>query len=332
MTLDRIDWSKLGTLTQMTLTHELRVKKEFLAGTDNMRAHKTFWQDIYGRRKKVAGGTHLKLGVVYAKGAQLRPYIDWEEMDTKTQRFSQMAQYDWRSYAIPLTMSGTELRKNNSVEQFIPMLKSKVENTRASMIEGLAEDVWGLGADGRRIAGLKHIVSDTGGGTVGGLASTQWPFWKNKRISLADRNQTLDPTSISDVLTDMHVSQTRNQDMPDAVYCSQRIWIQYNKSFQAAQPQARDPQRARQGYANIGLMDIEFKWDAYCEPDTTQNGNLYMLNRDYLGMFVHTNMDMDVIGPKRRFPVNQDGFVTFAGFMGNMWCSNRGLQGVLITG
>ena len=56
---------------------------------------------------------------------------------------------------------------------------------------------------------------------------------------------------------------------------------------------------------------------------------MYFLNTNYLQLVVHQDADMEIMDEMR--PVNQDGSVTPILWMGNLTCSNRKQQGVVIA-
>ena len=59
------------------------------------------------------------------------------------------------------------------------------------------------------------------------------------------------------------------------------------------------------------------------------SNHMYMLNTNYLQLVVHKDANLEIMEDVR--PVNQDGSVTAIIWMGNLTCSNRKLQGVIIA-
>jgi hypothetical protein len=57
---------------------------------------------------------------------------------------------------------------------------------------------------------------------------------------------------------------------------------------------------------------------------------MYMLNTNYLHYRPHRDRNMVVIGGDR-MSTNQDAFVRLLGWAGNLTCSNRSLQAVLVA-
>jgi hypothetical protein len=67
--------------------------------------------------------------------------------------------------------------------------------------------------------------------------------------------------------------------------------------------------------------------------DTTASGipasHGYFINTNYIKLCVHKDADLDEMEKKE--PVNQDGEVVPILWMGNMTCSNRKLQAVVLA-
>ena len=59
------------------------------------------------------------------------------------------------------------------------------------------------------------------------------------------------------------------------------------------------------------------------------SNHMYMINTNYLELVVHEDADLEVMEEMR--PVNQDGSVIPILWMGNLTCSNRKQQGVIIA-
>jgi hypothetical protein len=82
--------------------------------------------------------------------------------------------------------------------------------------------------------------------------------------------------------------------------------------------------------AQGGFVTLKYK-----KADVIYDGNsgiptnrTYMLNTEYLKLVAHKDADLTEV-PEQR-PVNQDGAVIPILWMGNLTCSNRSQQGVII--
>jgi hypothetical protein len=63
---------------------------------------------------------------------------------------------------------------------------------------------------------------------------------------------------------------------------------------------------------------------------TAPAAHMYFLNTNYIKFRPHRDRNMVPMNPDR-FSVNQDAMVKLIGWAGNMTCSNRSLQGVIVA-
>ena len=82
--------------------------------------------------------------------------------------------------------------------------------------------------------------------------------------------------------------------------------------------------------ADAGFVTLKYK-----NADVLFDGNsgipanhMYFINTNYLELVVHQDADLTIMDEMR--PVNQDGQVIPILWMGNLTCSNRKQQGVII--
>ena len=88
-------------------------------------------------------------------------------------------------------------------------------------------------------------------------------------------------------------------------------------------------------YSNTGKGSAGFVSLSYKNADVIYDGNsgipvnhMYFVNTNYLELVVHKDADMEIMDDMR--PVNQDGVVTPILWMGNLVCTNRSLQAVIV--
>ena len=89
-------------------------------------------------------------------------------------------------------------------------------------------------------------------------------------------------------------------------------------------------------YSSASSADGGFVTLKYKNADVLFDGNsgiptshVYMVNTNYLELVVHQDADMEIMDEMR--PVNQDGAVVPILWMGNLTCSNRKMQGVIVA-
>jgi hypothetical protein len=75
--------------------------------------------------------------------------------------------------------SGLELRNNSGQFRIINLAKARMNNAIRTFKNGLSSDMYSDGTATNQIGGLQSLVADAGTGTVGGIDSSSFVFWKN---------------------------------------------------------------------------------------------------------------------------------------------------------
>src|SRR6185295_13509295 len=177
------------------------------------------------------------------------------------------------------------------------------------------------------INGLAAIVAETNTNTVGGIDANINSFWQNTVLDASDTVTTPSASNIENgLMLPMWLSLDRGPgDQPDLIVCN----TTYYQYFEVSQVSLK--RYTGDGMVDGGFTGLKYK-GADVVFDTSSAGilsNMYFLNTEYIGVTAHRDADMDEMDEKN--PTNQDGAVIPILWMGNLWCSNRKLQGVIKT-
>lgn len=281
--------------------------------------------------RKVSGGHKLNQPLAYAENGTVNWYSGYEILDNSPQDVLTSAEYDWKQLIGAVGMSGLEQIQNAGKEAFIDLLEQRIENLDTTLMNTLEAGLFadGTGNDGKEIGGLQAIVADSGTGTVGAIDSSTYTFWQNKVYDASsDGGAALDKTNVQAYMNALYVQLVRGADAPDLLVGDNNYWSAYHNSLTEIQRiTGRDTKLGKLGFKTLEYMGAPFvlgggKGGA-CPTD-----HIYMLNTKYLFLKVKNDRFFDPIGSDRE-PTNQDAFVKYIGFAGNMTCSNRSLQGVI---
>jgi hypothetical protein len=241
------------------------------------------------------------------------------------------AEYQWQQIAINVVASGLELRTNSGDSRIVNLAKSRVKNAIRTFKNNFSADIYGDGTLPNQIGGLQKLVADNGQGTVGGIDSATWVFWRNVVQSAATPLNgggavTVSSTTIESLMRQLRMALTRGDDQPD-------LWVSDNNYFDFYEASQTSLKRYTNdgggaGSASGGFISLKFG-----TADVIFDGgsgipvnHMYALNTDYLGGVVHPDANLSVMDEMR--PYNQDAAVIPILWMGNLTCSNRSLQGV----
>jgi hypothetical protein len=318
-------------LTEIVTT-TLRRRSKQLA--DNVSQHNALLSRLRskGNISLVPGGRTIVEELEYAENATFQYYSGYEVLDVSPSDVFTAAEFNWKQAAVNVTASGLETRiQNAGPEQVINLLDSRIRNAEKTMANNISEGVYsdGTGSGGKQIGGLQSIVADGGAGTVGGINSTTYTFWKNQTSGdVAAISVSAD--ALLDEMQDMWLETCRGNDKCDLIVTDQTFYKRFWDSLQAIQRIASSDEGVA-GFQTLKFVTADVVMDG--GPTIHNSGvpdlTMYFLNTDYLHFRVHS--DTNFVPFEQRAPVNQDALVVPILFAGNLTCSNRSLQGVVYT-
>ncbi len=229
-----------------------------------------------------------------------------------------------------MKINGLELLKNSGREKVIDLLEARIKNAEKTMLNNLSTGVYsdGTGTGGKQIGGLQLLVSDAGTGTVGGINSTTYPFWQNQVYDFSANGVAASALTIQDAMNSLYLATSRNRDAVDLIVADNTYFGYYWKSLQAIQ-RVTDDKLASAGFQTLKFMGADVVYDGGFA-GSAPSAHMYFLNTNYIKFRPHRDRNMVPMNPDR-FSVNQDAMVKLIGWAGNMTCSNRSLQGVIVA-
>lgn len=285
-----------------------------------------------GMTRREDGGLSIVAGLDYANNSTYQRYSGYDVLNVGASDVLSAAEYQWRQIAINVVASGLELRTNSGGSRIINLVKSRMKNATRTFKNNFSADVYSDGTLPNQVNGLQVLVSDAGTGTVGGIDSSTWAFWRNQVQSAAAPIQgggaiTPSATTIESLMLPLWLAQTRGDDVPDLIVADNNYFTFYEQSQTSIKRYTNDGGGA--GRAAGGFISLKYK-----SADVIFDGGsgipvnrMYFLNTDYLELVVHRDADLAVMDELK--PYNQDAAVVPILWMGNLVCSNRNLQGVL---
>jgi hypothetical protein len=264
----------------------------------------------------------------YNQNSTYQRYTGLDVLDVSESDVITAAEYQWRQIALSVVSSGLQLRVNSGDSQIIKLAKAKIKNAIRTFKNNFSYDVYGDGTLANQVNGLQALVADNGLGTVGGIDSSQWAFWRNKVQSAAAPIQgggaiTPGPTTMESLMLPLWLSLTRGDDKPSMIITDNNYFSFYEQS-QTSIKRYTSSDEASGGFLSLKYKGADVIFDG---GSGIPANHMYFLNDDYLGLSVHKDANLTVLDEAK--PFNQDGAVVPILWMGNLTCSNRALQGVL---
>lgn len=315
-----------STFTELVTTTYRKHKKGF---KDNLTNRNALLKFMYkkGNYRTEDGGLTIVEPLDYAANGTYQRYSDWDLLNISQSEVLSAAEYQWKQIAIHVVASGRELRINSGDSQIEKLVAARMKNAMRTFDNNFSSDLYSAGSLSNQIGGLQAIIADVNTNTVGGIDASTWTFWQNTVFDLSVNGVTISATTIENsVMLPLWMSIDRGgSDQPDLIVADNT----YYQFYEASQTSLK--RYASSSSESGGFLSLKYK-NADVIYDTTATGipttHMYMINTNYLKLCTHMDADLDVMDKKE--PVNQDGEVVPILWMGNITCSNRKQQGVVI--
>jgi len=318
-----------STFTEMVTTTLRHVGS---AITDNVSNHNALLRRMKdrGNIKTVAGGYEIQEPLEYAENSTYQRYLGYQELNTGASDVLTSAKYDWKQVALHVTASGRELRLNNGKAAMKNLVKARKKNAMNTAANNMSVDIYSDGTLDNQLGGLANIIQTAGTGTVGGIDSSTFTFWKNQIKEMTGTNLAATPTaanaaSMKADMNSLWLSTVRGIDKPDIIVMTHDFYTLYETGEQQLQRYA-DGDLAKAGFSTIKYKSADVLFDDNTNFGTTDE-KAYFINSKYLYLTQHSEAQWSTDDEKT--PVNQDAVVVPMYWMGNLCCTNRDLQGVL---
>lgn len=313
-----------SVFTEMVTT-TLREHPDMIS--DNVSKHNALYRrlKVNGKIEKLDGGYEIVRPLEYAENSTFQRYSGFDALDIGSSDVFTAAKYDWVQSAVNVVSSGRELRMNSGKNQLINLAKSRTSNAMKTAANNMSLDLYSSGSLANQMGGLGLIISTAGTGTVGGINSTTYTWWRNQVQEASGTNAL--GAGIKDDMMKLWLNTTRGTDQTDLIVATQDMYQAFWTGLVPNQRYTSDDKEATAGFNALRFQQADVIFDREATNFTSTGERMYFLNTDYLGLVVHRAANWTTLDEKSS--VNQDAAVIPIIWQGQLCCSNRSLQGVL---
>lgn len=316
-----------STFTELVTTTIRKHRKEI---ADNVSKNNAFYQRMMskGRKRTEDGGLTIVAPLEYAMNGTYQRYSGYDMLNVQPSDVLSAAEFAWKQIALNVVASGMELRINSGDSKLINLVKTRLKNAIRTFKNNFSADLYSDGTLPNQISGLQALVADAGSGTVGGIDSSAWPFWRNVVQSAAAPLQggsAIVPgsTTMESLMLPLWLELTRGDDQPDLILASNDYFTFYEQQQVSLKRYTKDDS-ASGGFVSLKYKKADVIFDG---GSGIPDAHMYFLNTDYMEVVVHKDADLQTLDEMS--PINQDAVVIPIIWMGNTVVTNRSLQGVL---
>ena len=294
---------------------------------DNVSDHNALWNRLTKKGRvssSLDGGYEIVEPLEYAENSTFTRYSGYDPLNISGSDVFSAAKFDWVQAALAVTASGRELRMNSGKNRIIPLMKSRTKNAMKTASNNMSVDLYSSGALANQMGGLAHVIQTNGQGTVGGINSTNFPFWQNQFREIAGTN-TWTKSNIKTEMKQMWLACVRGTDKPDLIVSTHDFYSAYWENLD-------DQRRFRSNdvpdtFDSVKFMSADVIFDNNDNFPTTGE-RMYFLNTDYLSIRYHPDANWTAM--EENSSTNQDAVVVLIIWQGQLCVSNRARQGILL--
>lgn len=283
-----------------------------------------------GRIRPVSGGTTINEELMFSGPGNAGYYSGAETLNITQGDMLTRAEFNWKQASVAVTINGLEELQNMGMEGFIDLFGARLQAAEAEMTNLLSSGMYsnGTGSSGKQIGGLQLLVADDGTGTVGGIVSSTYTWWKNQFYDFSVAGATPSSATILTAMNTLYSACSRNRDVPDLVVADS---VYFNYFLEALQPNQRftNEKLAEAGFWNLKYRQADVVEDGGLGGDAPAS-HMYMLNTDFIHWRPHAKRNMVPLNPERH-AVNQDAMVKLIAWAGAMTISGRRFQGCIVA-
>ena len=314
--------------TELATTAYRNHRKEVADAVSN---HNALYRRLFkkGKNRTEDGGLSIVTPLDYAENTTYQRYSGFDPLNIQASDVLTAAEFPWRQVAVNVAASGFDIRANSGENRIINLVKARVKNAQRTFANGLSLDVYSDGTATNQIGGIQSLISDAGTGSVGGIDSSTYAFWRSVVQSAAapliGGSITVSATTIEQFFGQLYNQLTRGTDQTDLIVADLNYFTFYETSQTSLKRYTTDDSQKAQG----GFVSLKYK-NADVVFDTAASGipanHAYFVNTDYLEMVVHQDANLEIMPEMKS--VNQDAIVIPILFQGNLVVTNRARHGV----
>jgi len=309
------------SFTEITISTLFNRKGEISDNVSDNNALLTYLKKR-GKITTLDGGTQIECPLDFTENTTYLRFSGLDPLTVSQDDVLTNAAYSWVNAAVCVIASGEELRKNSGEERLFRLIEARINNAKRTAANNMSVDIYSTGALANQVGGLGAIITSDGTGTVGGINSATYSNWANQFSVVS----AVSAGNIVGKMNTLWMSCVRGVDKPNLVVSSHDYYSFFWSSQQELQRYS-DADMANTGFKTLKYTGVDALFDSNSNFSTTGK-KMYMLNLNFLEFTMHEAAQWTVA--EERIPTAQDAVIIPILFMGNLVCSNRSLQGVMV--
>jgi hypothetical protein len=252
-----------------------------------------FLAKMYEKAKRVDGGASIITPILYEDNSTGTWYSGYDTLQTIPQEGMTSSQAHWKNYAVSITISGDELRKNSGRDKVIGLLEGKTMQAEMTLKQDMTSALFASSTSADHVECLTTMIDATS--SIQDINSTSYSWWQS--------TSTTGGSFAGQGLSDMRTTYTTLNKLapegtPDIIVTTDTVYNYYEGSLT---PQTR--------YTPGGTYEsspdaLKFKGATVFYDSGCNSGVMYMFPSKHLYLVINSNGDHKTTEYVK--PANQD--------------------------
>lgn len=269
------------------------------------------------------GGYEIALPLSHSMNATFQRFSGYDALNQTASEVISAAKFDWCQAAIHVTASGREIRMNSGEEAMMKLVKARRQVAVETAANKMSIDLYSDGTASNQMNGLAALITTDGTGTVGGIVSGTYTFWKNKFEEVTGSGATF--TTLRNSINNQYKATAKASEV-DIIIMSH----DFHTTFEGGLTDLQRYSSADTGA--VGFGKLRYK-NAIVDFDDNTNfattaEKAFMINSRHMYMIEHADGKWTSDG--ERIPTNQDAVVYPMFWMGQLCLDQRRVHSVVI--
>ena len=202
----------------------------------------------------------------------------------------------------------------------IPLIEARMNDATNVMMDAMATPLYTNTTNTQQFTGLPAAVDDgTGTATYGNINRSTYTWWKSKQYAAGSVNPTR-----QNLLQYISGTVKNSAEVPTFGVCGFGTWTLLQQDFVGQETYmitpgsnfANSPDGPSSGFRALMVAGVPIYPDPYCP-----EGTLYLLNTNYLSMYIHEQAEFAFTGFESTLPNWQIGYVGAVLTIAEMVCT-----------
>lgn len=288
-----------------------------------------WWWINQGERKKMQAGGESILQPLMQTLNPVQRFSGLDKLETTTKEGISPAVFLWKHYHTSVVIPMIHLRHNIGEAAILNLLEAEMEQARISFRDALNVDSvnndLNAAGDPKGIEGLATIISDADNAVIyGGIDDSANAFWKPQGGSTNGTIANDFSANGIQIMREVYFDCTRGNDKPDLFLCTQAFYENYDRAL-FDQKRFVNTNAADAGFENLAFHGATVMFDR----DVPAN-RCFVINSNYMNLIVDPEVEFhadDFFQSE-----NVWAMISRIFWRGNLTCSNRARQGLIVNG